>query len=143
MTPRPSKPINSGSDGGSLDAPTSRPRSHTWTKYGESNREGSSIIEVTIDDITVTADAGEVADDVQPVSKYAQRSMPGHAKVVAAAEEGPDEPEPEDVRPMVREWTSERTVEGRAYRRSDAATFVEAPEPAPEPASSWIDLTNA
>lgn len=141
MTPRPDKPINRGSDGGSLDAPTSRPRAQVWTKYGEAGREGSSALEVTIDDITVIADTDEAADDATSFTKYEQRSMPGHAKVVAAAQASPDEPDAPEARPMVREWVSERSIDGRLYRRIDAATFVEAPDPVEEPATSWVDLT--
>lgn len=139
MTPRPNKPINRGTDGGSLDSPVSRPRQHTWTKYGEANL-GTSSIEVTVDDLTILEGDEPPADQPgTPTSKYAQRSMPGHAKVVAAAEAGPGEPGAEQKVRRVRDWVSTRSIEGRIYRRTDAATWIEEIE-ATEATTSWVEL---
>ena len=143
MSPRPSKSINPGSDGGSLDAPSSRPRAHVWTKYSEAGGGQPSELEVTIDDLTFVddAEAGSATEpDTAGFSKYAQRSMPGHAKVVAAAEATPEGAIDEVPKRLVKDWVSTTTVEGRIYRRTDAATMVEAEAVTEEETTSWVQI---
>ncbi len=117
--PRPDKDIRPGD----LDGPVSSPRAHSWTKYGgpetiEGHRGApssvdESLVEVTVDDITVT----EYPD--APSSKYMTRATAAHG--VGVEDEVPK------MRPVdfVREWSVDRTVEGRTYRRIDQLRLVE------------------
>jgi hypothetical protein len=112
--PRPNKPIQSGR----LDDPLSPSRSHAWTKHGGPGGRGSyrsepSEVEVTVDDVTIVQDV-----DPAPTSKYEQRSSAAHIDYG-------DEHVPPPRFEVEKQWTSTRTIEGRIYTRSDAASFVE------------------
>lgn len=117
--PRPDKPINSRP---SLDGPVTSSRPTRWTKHGgpetvDGFRGAPSSVEVTVDDLTViTSDPAQVE---QP-SKWEQRGTSAHIA------------EPEDtVSPgstqRRREWVSDRRIDGRTYRRTDALVIVGGP----------------
>jgi hypothetical protein len=117
--PRPDKQI----DPGQLDGPVSSPRAQSWTKYGgaetvEGHRGAPSsddpvIVEVTVDDITVT----DYPDGM--TSKYTTRGTAAHGIGLP----------PEDLinTPVrfVTEWVIDRTVEGRTYHRTDRLVMVQ------------------
>lgn len=128
--PRPNKPINPGKTPGYLDEPASSSRSHSWSKHSSpsSATEAPDRVEVTVDDVTIVTTPPE-----GPTGKYEQRGMAGHA---GALDVPPDEavvPGPRTR--QVKRWVVDRTVDGRAYRRTDAAYFVDEPIDAPEAAS--------
>ncbi len=122
--PRPDKDINPGR----LDGPIAPSRAESWTKYGGPETAGGhrgapsdldhdvvdpDVVEVTIDDITVTQHPDE------PQSKYMTRSTSAH---------GIGAPEVETkAKPtlIAREWVVDRIVEGRTYRRTDKLIIVE------------------
>jgi len=116
--PRPDKQINPGR----LHDPVSSGRSQVWTKYGgretvdghrgtPSSTE-SVVVEVTVDDITVT-DYPEESD-----SKYATRGTAAQGIGV------PDDPKTKPVE-FVDEWVVDRIIEGRTYRRTDTLVSVQ------------------
>jgi hypothetical protein len=112
--PRPDKEINPGQ----LDGHADPARSQSWTKYGgaetvDSQRGAPGAVEVTVDDITVT----EVPDDAE--SKYTIRGTVAHGIGL------PEEMLAKGRVEFVREWTVDRTVEGRTYRRADKLVMVE------------------
>lgn len=117
--PRPDKEINPGR----LDGPASSSRTDTWTKYdgpetAESHRGVPSsieedIVEVTVDDITVT----EQADDLE--SKYTARGTAAHG--IGISEEDLVRKPVE----FVREWIIDRRVEGRTYHRTDTLVMIQ------------------
>jgi len=111
--PRPDKQINPVR----VDDSDSSSRSRVWTKYGGAETvEGHSgapssaesvVVEVTVDDITVT-DYPDASD-----SKYTTRGTSAHGFGV------PDEFTAKRVE-LVTEWVIDRTIEGRTYRRTDS-----------------------
>jgi len=112
--PRPDKKINPGR----LDGPIASARSNSWSKYGEietaeSRSESTSVIEVVVDDITVT----QTSDEHD--SKFTTRGTSAHG--VGLPEEVLKKPRVEHVR----EWVIDRTVEARTYRRVDTLVMVE------------------
>lgn len=117
--PRPDKEISPGR----LDGPTSSSRSSSWTKYGgpetvEGHRGVPSsvepILEITVDDITVT-DRPEMPD-----SKYTTRGTAAYGAGLADEDLLPKKPAE-----VVREWVVDRVVEGREYRRTDLLVTVQ------------------
>ena len=112
--PRPDKPIRPGR----LDDPVSPSRSHSWTKHGGPGgqngfRAAPSDIEIEVDDITVVQDP----DAVPQPTKYDSRASTAHV----AYDDYVETP----VFEVEKHWTVTRSIDGRIYTRSDAATFVE------------------
>jgi hypothetical protein len=113
--PRPDKRIVPGPD---LNAPTAASRANSWTKYGGhetiDGRGAPSQVEVTVDDITVVGPAVD-----EEVSKWDLRGTSAHLPEV-------EETEPtRTVTEIRKEWNVDRRIEGRTYRRTDTAMFVE------------------
>ena len=111
--PRPDKRIVPGPNVG---APTVGARAHSWTKYDgpETAERGTAVpssLEVTVDGITVVTDPDEV-------SKWDQRGTSAHVVEI-------EETIPTRIIEIHKEWTVARSIEGRRYRRTDAAEFVE------------------
>ena len=116
--PRPDKEINPGR----LDGPVSSGRSEVWTKYGgaetvEGHRSPPSstesvVVEVTVDDITVT----DYPDDSD--TKYTTRSTAAHGIGIA------DDLKEKPVE-FVDEWVVNRSIEGRTYHRTDTLVRVQ------------------
>ncbi|MGI9666891.1 MAG: hypothetical protein ACR2N2_07320 [Acidimicrobiia bacterium] len=107
--PRPDKQISPGR----LDGEASSMRSYSWTKHDA--EPGTSEIEIAVDDRTPTQPQSE------PVSKYEARGTAAHIVY--------DDTEPVQT-PRVRyeeEWSMDRSIDGRTYRRSDSMTVVEVP----------------
>ncbi len=117
--PRPDKQINPGS----LDGPETSSRAKTWTKYGgaetaEGHRGAPSspdsiVVEVTVDDITVT----DYPDDSD--TKYMTRGTSAHDAVL------PGDQSAAKTFEIVTEWVIERSVNGRRYHRLDRLIDVQ------------------
>lgn len=115
--PRPDKQINPGR----LDGPVSSGRAQVWTKYGgpetvEGHRGAPSstepvVVEVTVDDITIT-DYPDESD-----SKYTTRSTAAHG--IGVDDDAKDKPVE-----FVDEWVVNRSIEGRTYHRTDTLVSV-------------------
>ena len=120
--PRPSKPINPGR----LDGDVTSARPHTWTKHssepGSSEVRGApSSIEVTVDEITIVEEAtSEPEDAATDASKYQSRGTAAHIVYSDAA------PQPPTMR-FEEQWSTDRSIEGRTYRRIDTMTRVAVP----------------
>ena len=113
--PRPDKPIRPGR----LDDPVSPSRAQAWTKHGGPGgqtgfRGAPSDLEIEVDDITVVQESEELPD----ATKYDARATAAHLLYDEDYVETP-------VFEVVRHWTVTRSIEGRTYTRSDAATYVE------------------
>ena len=120
--PRPNKPI----DPGRLDGEVSSARPHSWSKHnsepGSSEMRGApSSIEVTVDDITIIddVDTHEVSESPD-ATKYQSRGTAAHLLYED------EELQPAKVR-FEEQWSTDRSIEGRTYRRVDTMTRVEIP----------------
>jgi hypothetical protein len=112
--PRPDKPITPGR----LDSEAPSSRAHRWSKHGgpetvEGQRGAPSAVDIVVDDITVS-----VSDQPEADSKYAQRASSAH---VPDLEVAPKRAEP------IHEWVVDRSIDGRAYRRTDALIDIKVP----------------
>ena len=122
--PRPDKPIRPGR----LNDPVSPSRSHAWTKHGGPGgqngfRGAPSDLEIEVDDITVLQES----DELPELTKYDSRASAAHLDYDEDYVETP-------VFEVERHWTVTRSIDGRMYTRSDAATYVEIkPEVPPTP----------
>lgn len=113
--PRPDKRIVPGPDVG---APTGGARSYRWTKYdgpetADNVRSTPSTLEVTVDDITV------VTSTTEEISKFDARGTAAHVIPIEEAEPV------KRVTELRKEWVTERSIDGRTYRRTDASMLVE------------------
>ena len=120
--PRPNKPINPGR----LDGEVSSSRPYSWSKHnsepGSSETRGaSSSIEVRVDDITIVDDVDTDEAPAPPdATKYQSRGTAAHL----IYEDGVLQPA--KVR-FEEQWSTDRSIEGRTYRRVDTMTRVEIP----------------
>ena len=100
---------------GRLDGPATPSRGRSWSKHGRietiDTHDGDTA-EVIVD-LSVNVD--QDVESAVTSSKYAERSFGAQLLPLPEDDDGDQEPEPV----FVTEWVSERSIDGRTYRRHD------------------------
>ncbi len=100
---------------GRLDGPATPSRGRSWSKYGRIETVDAHDGDTTEVIVDISGNVDQDVESTVTSSKYAERSF--GAQLPPLPEDDDDDQEPEPV--FVTEWVSQRSIDGRTYRRHD------------------------